>query len=286
MKWKAIHLYIYDITFHNVFLAEYLKPEIKRLEAEQLLTQYFYIVYWQGGNHIRFRYKSVKESEVEKRIRNCYKKFLEIYQPVYVLDEESYYRLYSNNKENVRDIFLIPDRTAKNMEYEPEYERYGGCESMVYNENLFSLSSKYALQIRAEAAGSMIKRIVGALDMFTLAIKYVKDKENFLCLYRKYWSEFAPQKGKQSISSEELSNKYKKRYTELMKHTDTCYAQWEQDIKSEMDMACACQTTYQNKEIAYSMMLASQIHMTNNRLGIMPQMEAMLADVLYTCGRC
>lgn len=283
MEWRATYFFIHDNTFHDRFLVEYLKPEIERMEKEQILIQYFYIAYWQGGNHIRFRYKSTDAKLVEKRVTAIYKKFLEIYEPRYVMQEDTYYKVYSQNKENVQDLTFVPDRSLHRMKYEPEIERYGGPDSMEYSEKIFSLSSKYALQIREQAGDSMVKRIIGALDMFTLAIKRLNNKKEFLSLYHRYWIEFVPDNGNPVISILDLCAKYKKRYKTLMMETNTFYTEWENGICEEVDKACSCQTAYPDSNTAYNMILASQIHMTNNRLGIMPQMEAVLADVLYAC---
>lgn len=285
MEWRALHLYIHDITCHNTFLTEYLKPEIDSMESNSLLEQFFFIVYWQGGNHIRFRYKSNNYDLVETRIKQCFDKFAEKYEPVYVLDEATYYSLYENNKEQVTNLQLVKDKTMMLMQYEPEIERYGGVLCMPHNETLFSLSSKYALQIRQEAGMSMIKRIIGALDMFAVAIKMVEDKDAFLWLYRKYWLEFAPSNKNGTLSVENIASKYKKRYLDLMQCTHSYYAEWEKTLKQEMKEICSVQTSYPNAETAFAMVLSSQIHMTNNRLGVFPQMEAALAEVLYLCGR-
>lgn len=283
MEWNAIHLFIHDNTYHNRFLVEYLKPEIEYLEREQILSQFFYIVYWQGGNHIRFRYKSMNALLVEERVIEVFKSFLKEYTPLYVMPEKVYYEVYSKNKENVQDIAFIPDKTVRRMIYEPETERYGGAECLQHSESIFSLSSRYALQIREQAGDSMMKRIIGSLDMFTLAIKGVEDKKKFLSLYHRYWSDFAPNNGKLLISVSELSAKYKKRFKELMADKNPFYKDWENGIKEEMDNVCKFQTVYPDRNTAYHMILSSQIHMTNNRLGIVPQLEAVLAEVLYAC---
>lgn len=283
MEWNAIHFFIHDNTYHNQFLMEYLKPEIECMEKEQILCRYFYIVYWQGGNHIRFRYKSIDARHVEERLVARFDDFLETYVPQYVMPENVYYEIYSKNKENVQDISFVPDKTFRRMKYEPEIERYGGTDSLQHSEIIFSLSSKYALQIREQAGDSMMKRIIGSLDMFTIAIKGLEDKCSFLSLYRRYWSDFAPSNGKPLISVSELSTKYRKRFKELMMEKNIFYQEWEDCIRQELDMACKCQTVYPDRNTAYHMILSSQIHMTNNRLGIVPQMEALLAEVLYAC---
>ena len=83
------------------------------------------------------------------------------------LPEKAYYELYSNNKENVEDITFIPDKSARRMVYEPETERYGGPRSLPHCEKIFSLSSKYTLGIRKNSGNSVMKRIIGGLDLFT-----------------------------------------------------------------------------------------------------------------------
>ncbi|MBP5728971.1 MAG: thiopeptide-type bacteriocin biosynthesis protein [Clostridia bacterium] len=285
MKWNANHFYIHDSTCHNRFLTEYLKPEAEQLEQEGLLDQYFYIVYWQGGNHIRFRYKSSDPATVERRMAAGFKSFLESYEPKYVLPEKTYYEIYSHNKEQVEDLTFVPDRSFRRMAYEPETERYGGADSLPYCERIFTLSSKYTLKIREEAGSSMIRRIIGGLDMFALAVKGMKNPENFLRGYRQYWSDFAPAKGKQLISAEELSMKYENRFRSLMQDADPFYKGWENGIRENMQKACECQTAYPDADTARHLILASQIHMTDNRLGIVPQLEAMLSEVLLNvCG--
>lgn len=283
MEWKAIHFFIHDNTFHNKFLVEYLKPVVESLEKENLLERYFYIVYWQGGNHIRFRYRSPEPEKVEKQVSAAYEKFLLVYETGYVLDEDTYYEMNRNNKENVEDITIVPDKTRREYAYEPEYDRYGGPESMGYCENIFALSSKYTLQIRQQAGSSLMKRIIGSLDLFTLAIKGVHDKKRFLTLYRRYWSDFAPDNGRTLFSVKELAEKYKERYRKLMTGKASFYEDWEKGFTEEMNKACNCQTAYKDVDTAYNMILASQIHMTNNRLGLIPQLEAQLAEILYTC---
>ena len=281
-EWNATHYFIHDSTSHNRFLVDYLKPETEQLEKEGLLDQYFYIVYWQGGNHVRFRYKSREPETVERRMNARFDSFLEGYEPKYVLPEKAYYELYSNNKENVEDITFIPDKSARRMVYEPETERYGGPRSLPHCEKIFSLSSKYTLGIRKNAGNSVMKRIIGGLDLFTLAVKGLRDREPFLSLYSQYWKGFAGE-NKKLFSTEELAEKYKKRHDSLMEDAGDYYRDWEMGLREEMEQVCETQSVYPDQDTAEKMILASQIHMTNNRLGIIPQMEAPLAEVLRIC---
>ena len=128
-----------------------------------------------------------------------------------------------------------------------------------------------------------MKRIVGGLDMFALAVKELPDKKRFLNLYSQYWKEFAPNAGKEFFSVKELAAKYRNRYEELMKDAGDFYRKWGKGLREEMRLASREQTAYPDVDTAERMILSSQIHMTNNRLGIVPQLEAPLAEVLQVC---
>ena len=211
-----------------------------------------------------------------------FESFLEGYEPKYVLSEKAYYELYSQNKENVKDISFIPDRSIRRTAYEPETERYGGSGSLPHCEKIFSLSSKYTLGIREEAGNSVMKRIIGGLDLFALAVKGLGNRKQFLSLYSQYWKGFAGG-NKRLFSTEELAAKYRKRYDALMADAGDDYRDWETELWEEMEIVCETQTAYPDQDTAEKMILASQIHMTNNRLGIIPQLEAPLAEVLLVC---
>ena len=127
-----------------------------------------------------------------------------------------------------------------------------------------------------------MKRIIGGLDLFTLAVKRLRDRKPFLSLYGQYWKGFAGE-NKKLFSTEELAEKYKKRYDSLMEDAGDYYRDWEMGLREEMEQVCETQSVYPDQDTAEKMILASQIHMTNNRLGIVPQLEASLAEVLRTC---
>ena len=68
-----------------------------------------------------------------------------------------------------------------------------------------------------------------------------------------------------------------------MDQTIEFYQEWQECITKNLQMAGEVQTAYPNREIGTHMILASQIHMNNNRLGIMPQLESVIADALLKC---
>ncbi len=282
MEWEALHLFIHDQSAHNLFLSDYLGPVLESLKTNSVIKQYFFIVYWQGGNHIRVRYKTADSDLVERKIKECFREFLLSYTPRYVLSEEDYYRIYKNNKENVTDIAFVRDGSFKRMIYEPETKRYGGTKALEICEKIFEVSSDYALALRKKSGGSLIKRLVFGLDMFALAVKNLEDPDIFLQRYESYWKDFAPSE-EPILNEEELVEKYKSRFARIINEEIEGYEGWSNAIDRDLKEAVSVQDSYGIENTAHLMILSSIVHMNNNRLGIAPQLESILARTLYRC---
>ena len=285
MEWNSLHLFIHDLTYHNNFLITKLKPLIEILKQKDLLEKYFFIIYWKGGNHIRFRFKSKNPEIVEEKLKECFNQYLMTYEPKHVMSEKVYLDTYKKNKENVIDLEMIKDGNIKKFKYEPEYDRYGGKEAIEYSENIFECSSEYALKIREITAGNFNQRIIIALDLFAVAISNLSNKGKFLTYYKKYWEDFSENVKYNIISEDKLFDFYFNRYQKIISNTPEFYNDWKESININLSKAISVNNVFENKELANIMLLASHIHMNNNRLSIMPQLESILANVLLRCER-
>ena len=260
MEWNSLHLFIHDLNYHNNFLITKLKPLIEILKQKDLLEKYFFIIYWQGGNHIRFRFKSKNPEIVEEKLKECFNQYLMTYEPKHVMSEKVYLDT-------------------------PEYDRYGGKEAIEYSENIFECSSEYALKIREITAGNFNQRIIIALDLFAVAISNLSNKGKFLTYYKKYWEDFSENVKYNIISEDKLFDFYFNRYQKIISNTPEFYNDWKESININLSKAISVNNVFENKELANIMLLASHIHMNNNRLSIMPQLESILANVLLRCER-
>ena len=280
MSWRAIHFYIHDIKFHTIFLTKYLKPLIAELQQKRILRRYFYIIYWQGGNHIRFRYVSDREQEAKELLIRCYQEFLQSYVPGEVLDEATYYRIYANNKEQVTQLQWVADGQYLEIPYEPEYTRYGGTRALSYSENVFQCSSDYALCILEEAGNRFGVRLFAALDMMRIALKEIEDKEEFLIQYDQFWRKFNGQEEESEASIRKLYEKYWDQNRWAGEGRVSFYDTWQEQLHQNLTEAIRVQDTFDHGKQAKNLILASLLHMNHNRLGIYPRYESILARIM------
>ncbi|NLP17256.1 MAG: hypothetical protein GX379_09525 [Clostridiales bacterium] len=285
MNWKAIHFYIHDNKFHTTFLTEYLKPFIERQQKKGHLKKFFYIIYWQGGNHIRFRYISDCEQEIKEGLINCFRDFKKIYRPSEVMDKETYYKIFSNNKEEVTELQWIEDGNYLEVPYEPEYSRYGGTEAIGYSENVFQCSSCYALEILEQAKNNYGLKLFAALDMMGIALENIEKKEEFLKYYYDFWRDFNEQKEEPGAYTKGLFEKYKHYNERTSGRNVEFYSAWKEQLCKNLDEAVRVQNTFDNGWQAKNLILASLLHMNHNRLGIYPRYESIMAKIMLLCAK-
>jgi thiopeptide-type bacteriocin biosynthesis protein len=120
---KWISIYIYHETFFEKVIIELLKPMINSLVTKRQVKSFFFIRYWEGGPHLRFRVL-VNEKVNKERIK-C---FLE---------------------KQITDYFVINNIkfSIRHEDYIRELNRYGGRGCIITAENHFENSSKIIMNI-------------------------------------------------------------------------------------------------------------------------------------------
>lgn len=283
MNWKAIHFYIHDIKYHTTFLTRYLKPFIEEVQKKGYLNKYFYIIYWQGGNHIRFRYLSDYEQELKEGLISCFHEFIKVYEPTDVMEEATYYKLFANNKEQVKELGWVEDGKCHEVPYEPEFLRYGGTKAIEYSENVFQCSSSYALDILEEAKNNYGRKLFAALDMMGIALEDLEYKEDFLKQYDSFWRDFNEEKEEHEVYIKELFEKYEHYNERTRKRNAEFYRTWKEQLYKNLAEAVRLQDTFDNGRQAKNLILASLLHMNHNRLGISPRYESIMAKTMLLC---
>ncbi|MEW7280687.1 thiopeptide-type bacteriocin biosynthesis protein [Aquimarina sp. 2201CG1-2-11] len=114
--------YIFLDTNLDTLLVELIDPMQKELTRKKWIISYFFIRYWEGGSHIRFRVK-VSDSTPTKTIEQYIRKKTEAY---FIAIQNSNYRLEFN-------------------QYFPETSRYGGVKTITLAEKHFKKSSDIVL---------------------------------------------------------------------------------------------------------------------------------------------
>lgn len=123
-NWISIYLfYDYDLS---LLLVKLVIPLVNQWTKKKLITNYFFIRYWEEGQHIRLRIKTENKLS-ENSIKN---EVIKIYKQEFL--NTKYY-------DDTFNVLFQP--------YEPEINRYGGREATQFAELFFEYHSKIYLSI-------------------------------------------------------------------------------------------------------------------------------------------
>lgn len=263
--WHSLHGYIHNYQELDVYMGKEFLEFLNRNKIK--FEQYFFIRYWLGGPHIRFRFKlktndkqnliSVK-TEMEKSISNFLKS-----REIELVDKNQYYTDDMLKNEGITEVFWKPHGSVVYIEYEPEIERYKGEFGMKDTELLFQKSSELAEKINTL---TFEKRIIISLNMMYWTMKIYRQDKYFLYYYKKMWENYS---ANNSIKQTKILTKAVKQILNneapplfLVDYLE--YLNVKVKICDENDY-----------RVVYS-----HIHMFNNRIGIHPEMEFYLSSVL------
>lgn len=274
--WNSKHIFIHDYILLEKFLKNNLLPFLDKGSVDN----YFYIRYWDGGPHIRLRYK-LNTIEEEKKMEESLMKLLSEFKE----DNCDYkFKLVTYNNaivetENIKPSDIYPNLSIEDIVYYPEFSRYGGVDVMEKSENLFVSSSKFSSLIIQKFERNQIYSI--AIDLMYGCARianecgYFDDYKTFFYAYRGIWEKFSG-----SITPPELKSAIKRRVSRLKEKnvTSEFYKSYFNDFKESLEYIKKNQKEIQPEYIMY--IAISHIHMFNNRLGISPEHEYMFSNSL------
>ncbi|ADG87278.1 hypothetical protein TBS_27110 [Thermobispora bispora] len=150
--WVSAHI------FHqgplDRLVTEVAGPLFVELAAAGLSTQGFFLRYWEGGPHLRFRVRllpGADAAETRRLIRERACAYLRRYPSQDVLDREEYARLAEvlaareGLTGHARELY--PNDSVQFISYRPEHHRYGRGPSLEAVERHFAESSRIALEL-------------------------------------------------------------------------------------------------------------------------------------------
>jgi len=282
--WISCHIY-YERPVES-FLINAINPIIDELIRNEIITNFFFIRYYDRGYHIRLRLKhGVEEKDFE--IKN--------YLTNYLTD---YINTFPSKRDSV-EINHLPNNHFFFTEYEPEIERYGGAEAIIIAENQFQFSSSVIFKIIKETSEwtyqeAIIKAIYLNLAFCYSIIAETKETISFLKYNFDNWLINVYNSNSTHNRKEVITN-YESQY-EIRKNNlnPTIKALWlalnENAIFEEEWMNTWVsemqKTSYQlnlvikNRKPLYSI-FDSYLHMTNNRLGILNRDESYISYLIY-----
>jgi thiopeptide-type bacteriocin biosynthesis protein len=317
-RWLGVHVF-YSAN-PNPLLTGCIAPLTERLRQEGLVSRYFFIRYWLGGPHIRWRLmlaEDASEDAVKAVIEPVLTAFLARRPALFEADNsqlKGYYRQMFEAEYGKEELIAkygedgeIPgydNNTFHYIEYEPEYERYGGELGVDLAERHFEVSSDIVLKLTDETNVHVRSIVMGHAVQLMLQICYgfFGDDEavgEFLERYREFWQSFYQQdrsrlfpifdrkytkmaerlqrridEVRENIHDHsqgtEVERKWAAHVRQMRAELGALYKEGKLDLPAEM----------QSEGAALAYLLTSYVHMTNNRIGVSINDESYLSYLL------
>jgi thiopeptide-type bacteriocin biosynthesis protein len=302
-RWYSLHLFLSDPLKTEAFLTNILAPCAQKLMQEKKITNWFFIRYWLGGPHLRFRFLT-NDPALQSELINTFSSIIDNYKAERAVSREEYYQQHSFDGESLDPATLPwhPDGSVVIIDYEPEYQRYGGEKAIVPAEVLFCQSSNLAVAlVKASSANLSLRSGIALPLMLTTVLAYSTDPQllrGFFFGYASYWQQYSSQN--QALAAKELANPTPDiKHVELIKtmlggaksnSASQPQTLWRKSVKTLISELHAINATGQvispfdntpldKKQFEPAMLhiLSSQIHMLNNRLAMSPSFELLFS---------
>ncbi|MCX2181118.1 hypothetical protein KV205_11325 [Streptomyces sp. SKN60] len=301
-------------SLHTPFLCDTVGP---LLRAEGLWDHFFFLRYWQGGPHLRLRMRcgpGAGSPEAAERVTEGLARAL----PEFTAEAEEEYALGLTLQDELARLEKETSRAGRplgsidRVPYEPEFRKYGGPEGVRIAEQVFRRSSVAVLDLLAgqprewvarrrapigEAARIMAMSLHGAGYGREAAVRFLRE-------YEEWWSAYAP---------EQMRNAWPRLYDGVSAQlTHLCAGIWRDgapggaapddgtsDVGAPDDVfhaisaeataaaraVCGAAPVSDARELLldgtpYPGCLSNYIHTANNRLGLVPAAEGLVAYLL------
>lgn len=302
--WRAWHIFFQSTDSLDRMLVEGVLPEVRSLGSD---VEFFFLRYWENGPHVRARFCGLDDEQflaLGDRLRISAESIVATTPPA--LDRPPTGHPTASWQNNPRMKRFAPGTTVEIM-YEPEFRRYGGRHGLQINEHLFDASSRLSLAIIEKTMAMPERRTSIALTLTATAIaQVVADRHQlaeFLEGMKEQWRSFISDA---TASEEQAQRSFSAASDELRAVVSlSCLPssapqpqplaeRWRQVLVSHFSnmRALAADNLLVHPltgiptegpgelESALQNIMLSQIHMMNNRLGIVPQQEFLFASIL------
>jgi thiopeptide-type bacteriocin biosynthesis protein len=286
-------------------LVEGLLPEVRNLGSG---VEFFFLRYWENGPHIRARFRGLDDEQflaLGDRLRHNAESIIAT-TPSVLEQAAPMEHPTASWQNNPRTVRFAAGKTVEIM-YEPEFRRYGGRHGLSVNEHLFDASSRLALVIIEKTMAAPERRTSIALTLTATAIAQVATDRDQLTEFlqgmkeqwRSYLSDATATEEQAQHSFSAASDELRAMVSVSGLPSSTSKPQplaerWRQILAPHFFEMRALAADHllvhpltgiptegpEELEAALQNIMLSQIHMMNNRLGIVPQQEFLFASIL------
>ncbi|MGS0562810.1 lantibiotic dehydratase C-terminal domain-containing protein [Microbacterium aurugineum] len=262
-RWSSIHIYCHHKAAQDDLL-------VRISDAlDNGAHPWFFVRYWLGGPHIRLRVQDEAGGQIARARNICRDFFGE--RTIVDLDETSFYgSIAPELREGQLDDNALPwysSGTVLAEPYVPEAERYGGLDALPAAEEMFVESSALSARVIR-----MTRRPAARLVAATYIMRTVAERSGLsakLAPYGRFWlGTRTPGVPFESVEAIVRAAREATLPSDFDRHID--------GLAARLGALPPHLSEDRRRLIA-----ASQIHMTNNRLGVPTEWEGVISNHLW-----
>jgi len=294
-SWRSLHIFLHDYTKQEVFLLETLEPYLNSISER--FSGWFYIRYWELGPHIRVRFLNI-DDEVFEEAKQAISDSLYEYRKVSpIVFAPATSGTFSSPQED-----WIENASVVEMEYVPEYDRYGGVNAIAHSEDFFTFASGLAINITRFTEQDLNKRILLLTDLLLVGGHRIaetkKDVSKFFKRHSIFWESILGEGAPEDSLIEKIhcsvNDRVKLLYDNVTeRQLSPMLSDWLGAIDNLIDELKSLEGTGKityarpndesdvgESEQNCGYIIASQLHMMANRLGVSPYYECAISKAI------
>ncbi|RII22274.1 hypothetical protein DSC45_00930 [Streptomyces sp. YIM 130001] len=294
-EWRVVHIHV-PHSAHTPFLCDVVGPLLRQ---EGLQDHFFFLRYWQGGPHLRLRMLCGPEAgsaDAAERVVDGLARAM----PEFGAEERQEYEFGLTLQDELARLEEASTRETRPIgsldraPYAPEYRKYGGRQGLDIAEAVFRRTSAAVLDMldrrppgRPGAARAPIGEAARIMAMFLHGAGLDREAAvRFLREYEDWWRRYAPDDAQRA-----WPGLYRNVAPQMI---NLCGAVWRDgatddvfhDISTEAAArarsVCGAEDGSDVRELLldatpYPGCLSNYVHTTNNRLGLLPAAEGLVA---------
>lgn len=287
-KWTSLHVFYHNVQKFDEFILE-MSQLLAQFRKDGKIEKWFFIRYWEGGPHIRIRILNGSEKLIEEIKETAYQ-FIDKNPSVQSITRDEYYKdnKFDGKPVDVNTLSWYEDGQIVEIPYEQELQRYGGEAVMELSETIFCYSSYIVKSILESVGNDFNKKLIFAEALSWIEVEefrkiYGKENVNeFLKIYCENWKSFLYHTENEKQIQYFFRTNIKALYSAVRILQDN--AEFQSMLGLIKDEIKKIADVLQNKDYM-DYIIASHIHMTNNRLGAAPIFEFYIAENLMMQGK-
>ncbi|MFC4767671.1 thiopeptide-type bacteriocin biosynthesis protein [Effusibacillus consociatus] len=301
MGWHSYHVFYHDQEKWDRLIVE-MFHELNRKWEKRPFPPFFFIRYWEGGPHLRWRFRDL-DKEQQRDVLETVESFFVAHPSTVMVSKDEYYKQYQVLTDKSRELDWHPNQTIAQMEYQPEVERYNGEKMMALSEVQFEFSSRYVIKLLSTNSVSLQQKYNIGMQSIAYMVKSLglncQQEIDFLRSYcLSTLQTYQPQSVEAALYQfEEILVKNSAVMQEVVRYywseqADNSFYRQYQAFAGEVAEAVErgefvpngvkipSIVEWDDKATALGQLYWSWIHMHCNRWGISPIMEAQITFLL------